>query len=64
MGTAFNRDPRSHHKNLRIMLIGYCRISKSDGSQTLNLQHDALIEAGVLSQNIYSDKISGVKNKG
>jgi DNA invertase Pin-like site-specific DNA recombinase len=29
------------------MLIGYARISKADGSQTLNLQKDALAEVGV-----------------
>lgn len=45
------------------MLIGYARISKSDGSQTLNLQNDALVESGVLLENIYCDKISGQKDK-
>jgi hypothetical protein len=29
------------------MLIGYARVSKTDGSQVLDLQHDALIGAGV-----------------
>jgi hypothetical protein len=29
------------------MLIGYMRVSKSDGSQTFNLQRDALIAAGI-----------------
>jgi DNA invertase Pin-like site-specific DNA recombinase len=29
------------------MLIGYSRVSKSDGSQTLDLQIDALTEIGV-----------------
>ena len=29
------------------MLIGYARISKADGSQSLDLQRDALREAGV-----------------
>ena len=28
------------------MLIGYARISKADGSQSLDLQRDALREAG------------------
>jgi hypothetical protein len=27
------------------MLIGYMRVSKSDGSQVLHLQRDALLEA-------------------
>jgi len=29
------------------MLIGYARISKADGSQSLDLQRDALTEAGL-----------------
>jgi DNA invertase Pin-like site-specific DNA recombinase len=29
------------------MLIGYARVSKADGSQSLDLQRDALIAAGV-----------------
>lgn len=45
------------------MLIGYSRISKSDGSQTLDLQNDALISAGISSKNIYYDKVSGQKEK-
>ena len=28
-------------------LVGYMRVSKADGSQVLDLQRDALIEAGV-----------------
>ncbi|MBP7966338.1 recombinase family protein, partial [Burkholderia vietnamiensis] len=28
------------------MLIGYMRVSKADGSQSTNLQRDALIAAG------------------
>jgi len=45
------------------MLIGYARISKADESQVLDLQIDALIEAAVDKENIYTDKISGVKDK-
>ena len=41
------------------MLIGYARVSKSDGHQVLDLQIDALTNAGVKEENIYSDKISG-----
>jgi DNA invertase Pin-like site-specific DNA recombinase len=44
------------------MLIGYARISKADESQVLDLQIDALIEAGIDKKNIYADKISGVKD--
>jgi|WetSurMetagenome_2_1015567.scaffolds.fasta_scaffold99169_1 DNA invertase Pin-like site-specific DNA recombinase len=41
------------------MLIGYTRVSKSDGSQTTNLQQDALIAAGVTADHIYEDRASG-----
>lgn len=42
-----------------IMLIGYMRVSKSDGSQVLDLQRDALLEAGILPENLYHDFSSG-----
>ena len=45
------------------MLIGYARVSKNDGSQTLDLQEDALVKAGVKQGNIYSDKLSGRLDK-
>ena len=35
------------------------RVSKSDGSQVLDLQRDALIAAGVSERNLYSDTASG-----
>lgn len=41
------------------MQIGYIRVSKSDGSQVLDLQHDALIDAGVDPERIYKDLASG-----
>ena len=41
------------------MLIGYARISKSDGSQSLDLQRDAFIEAGINEAHYYSDQASG-----
>lgn len=41
------------------MLIGYARVSKSDGSQNLDLQIDALLKAGVTLYNIYQDEASG-----
>jgi DNA invertase Pin-like site-specific DNA recombinase len=41
------------------MLIGYIRVSKADGSQTTDLQRDALIVAGVAPEHIYEDKASG-----
>jgi len=43
------------------MLIAYARVSKSDGSQNLDLQIDALLKEGVKKENIYLDKTSGVK---
>ncbi|HAU1388296.1 TPA: recombinase family protein [Legionella pneumophila] len=44
------------------MLIGYIRVSKSDGSQLLDLQKDALLRAGVDSKYIYQDHASGRKD--
>ena len=41
------------------MLIGYMRVSKSDGSQILDLQKDELLKAGALSEQIYQDFDSG-----
>ena len=32
---------------VRIMLIGYARVSEADGTQLLDLQRDALLAAGV-----------------
>lgn len=44
------------------MLIGYARVSKADGSQLLDLQRDALIDAGVEASRIYEDRASGRKD--
>ena len=41
------------------MLIGYMRVSKADGSQTTDLQRDALITAGVAAGHLYEDRASG-----
>jgi DNA invertase Pin-like site-specific DNA recombinase len=41
------------------MLIGYVRVSKNDGSQTLEPQRDALLAAGVEPERIYEDLGSG-----
>ena len=41
------------------MLIGYARVSKADGSQLLDLQRDALIDAGVVAERLYEDRASG-----
>lgn len=45
------------------MLMGYARVSKSDGSQSIALQSDALIKAGVLTNHIYQDLASGKLNE-
>lgn len=41
------------------MLVGYMRVSKADGSQTLDLQRDALLAVGVEVRHIYEDRASG-----
>lgn len=43
------------------MLIGYARVSKADGSQSLDLQIDALLQASVDRAHIYTEKASGKK---
>lgn len=43
------------------MLIGYARVSLADGSQSLDLQRDALTEAGVDPTHIYTDEASGAR---
>ena len=41
------------------MLIGYVRVSKTDNSQVLDAQRDALTAAGVAPERIYEDLASG-----
>lgn len=41
------------------MLIGYMRVSKADGSQSTDLQKDALLSAGVDLSQLYEDQASG-----
>jgi len=41
------------------MLVGCMRVLKTDGSQTTDLQRDALIEAGVAGERFYEDRASG-----
>jgi DNA invertase Pin-like site-specific DNA recombinase len=41
------------------MKIGYARVSKADGKQVLDLQFDALQQAGVDADHIYTDQASG-----
>lgn len=44
------------------MIIGYARVSKADGSQTTDLQRDALLAEGVQEEHIYEDHASGKKD--
>ena len=41
------------------MLVGYMRVSKADGSQTVDLQRDALLAAGIDADHLYDDHASG-----
>jgi DNA invertase Pin-like site-specific DNA recombinase len=43
------------------MKVGYARVSKADGSQILDLQIDALLQAGIPKEYIYQDQASGSK---
>ncbi|KGJ72035.1 transposon Tn552 DNA-invertase BinR [Cryobacterium roopkundense] len=44
------------------MLVGYMRVSKTDGSQSTDLQRDALLLAGVDADHLYEDHASGKKD--
>lgn len=59
-GKAF-ATPSPKPSFVRQMLIGYARVSKSDGSQVLDLQRDALIAAGVTAAQIWEDRASGAR---
>lgn len=41
------------------MLIGYARVSKADGSQSIDLQMDEFIANGVSKKHVYVDHASG-----
>ena len=43
-------------------LIGYARVSKTDGSQSLDLQRDALWTEGIDAVHVYHDCASGVRD--
>ena len=47
---------------LRHRRIGYARVSKADGSQSLDLQRDALQAAGVDAVNVYHDVATGARD--
>lgn len=44
------------------MLVGYMRDSKADGSQTTDLQRDALLASGIDADSLYEDRASGKKD--
>ena len=44
------------------MLMGYMRVSKANGSQVLDLQRDALLQAGVKSDLLYEDFASDTQD--
>ena len=67
METAVNNRlgprPRVANDRLRHMLIGYARVSKADGSQSLDLQRDALRAEGIDdAATLYHDFASGVRD--
>ena len=44
------------------MLVGYMRVSSVDDRQSVDLQRDALVAAGVDERHLYADKASGARD--
>ena len=44
------------------MLVGYMRVSTSDERQSVNLQRDALLNAGVDERHLHHDRASGARD--
>jgi DNA invertase Pin-like site-specific DNA recombinase len=44
------------------MLVGYMRVSSADDRQSVDLQRDALVAAGIDERHLYSDKASGARD--
>ena len=44
------------------MLVGYMRVSSTDDRQSVDLQRDALLAAGVDERHLHSDKASGARD--
>jgi len=44
------------------MLIGYMRVSSDSDRQSMDLQRDALLAAGVDARHLYEDRASGAKD--
>jgi DNA invertase Pin-like site-specific DNA recombinase len=45
------------------MLIDYIRVSSADDRQSTDLQHDALVTAGIDERHLYVDKASGARDE-
>ena len=43
------------------MLVGYMRISTADERQSVDLQRDALLAAGVDERHLHEDRASGAR---
>jgi DNA invertase Pin-like site-specific DNA recombinase len=46
------------------MLVGYMRVSSADDRQSVDLQRDALLAAGVDGRHLHQDKASGARDQG
>ena len=44
------------------MMVAYMRVSSTDDRQSVDLQRDALLTAGVDDRHVYSDKASGARD--
>lgn len=44
------------------MLVGYMRVSSADDRQSVDLQRDALVAAGVDARHLHQDKASGARD--
>ncbi len=44
------------------MLVGYMRVSSADDRQSVDLQRDALLAAGVDGRHLHQDKASGARD--
>jgi len=44
------------------MLVGYMRVSSDNDRQALDLQYDALVQAGIDPRHIFQDKASGARD--
>jgi hypothetical protein len=52
----------SDREVFRICSVGYMRVSSADDRQSVDLQRDALVAAGVDERHLYKDKASGARD--